>query len=70
MRIILSWIYANTGSLLPAQLTHANSTGILVLFSPPGITPHYLLIWYKALAVLLWIVAGMLIKKYGKQLKV
>ena len=39
MRVILVWIYTNTGSLFLAQLTHASSTGALVIFGPSPISP-------------------------------
>jgi membrane protease YdiL (CAAX protease family) len=38
MRILMTWIYVHTESVLPAQLMHASSTGSLVLLSPPHIS--------------------------------
>ena len=38
MRVLICWLYANTKSVLLAQLLHISSTGSLVI-SAPGLTP-------------------------------
>jgi membrane protease YdiL (CAAX protease family) len=68
MRIILVWIYVNTGSLLLAQLTHASSTGFLVILSPSPITPAAETLWWTMYAIVLWLVAFVILAKYGRQL--
>jgi membrane protease YdiL (CAAX protease family) len=67
MRVILVWIYANTGSLLLAQLTHASSTGSLVVLGPSPITPANETLWWAVYAIILWLAAGIVIMKYGKR---
>src|SRR5262249_37024463 len=37
MRVLISWIYVNTASLLAAQLMHVSSTAALVVFASPRI---------------------------------
>jgi len=68
MRVILVWIYNNTESVLLAQLTHASSTGSLVIFGPSPISPADETLWWGIYALVLWIVAGVLIAKYGEDL--
>jgi membrane protease YdiL (CAAX protease family) len=68
MRILLVWIYSNTGSLLLAQLTHASSSGFLVIFGPEAISPAQGTLWFAVYAVVLWIPAAIVIAKYGKDL--
>jgi membrane protease YdiL (CAAX protease family) len=65
MRIILVWVYSNTGSLLLAQLTHASSTGFLIMFGP-SISPANETYWWAIYAVVLWIAAAVVIARYGK----
>lgn len=67
MRIILVWIYSNTGSLLLAQLTHASSTAFLIIFGPFG-TPAQETLWSVVYAVVLWIPAAIIVARYGKSL--
>ncbi|MDR6223468.1 CPBP family intramembrane glutamic endopeptidase [Methanococcoides alaskense] len=66
MRILLVWIYSNTGSLLFAQLTHASSTGFLIILSPLMISPANETLWYAVYAVILWIPAAIMIMRFGK----
>jgi membrane protease YdiL (CAAX protease family) len=68
MRVLLVWIYANTGSLLLAQLTHASSSGFLVILGPERLTPAQGTLWFAIYAVVLWIPAAILIVKNGKDL--
>ena len=59
-RIIITWVYANTQSVLLAALMHASYTGwLLMLF--PATSPTESLVWQAALALVLWCaVAGVL----------
>ena len=68
MRILLVWIYSNTGSLLLAQLTHASSSGFLVILGPEMLTPAQGTLWFAVYAVVLWVPATIVIAKYGRDL--
>ncbi len=60
MRVLISWIYSQTKSVLLAQLMHASSTGALVVFSPPGVTGGQEALWYAAYAAALWLLIAVL----------
>jgi membrane protease YdiL (CAAX protease family) len=64
MRVLLVWIYANTGSLLLAQLTHASSTGFLIILSPSAISPAHGMLWFVVYAIVLWIPAAIVIARH------
>jgi membrane protease YdiL (CAAX protease family) len=68
VRVLIAWVYANTGSVLMAQLTHASSTGFLVVLSAPGVSPSQEAAWYLAYAALLWVAAGLVIVRYSPSL--
>jgi membrane protease YdiL (CAAX protease family) len=54
-RLLMTWVYAHTQSLLLAVLMHASYTGwLLVLF--PAASFEQGLIWQTAFAVALWVV--------------
>jgi membrane protease YdiL (CAAX protease family) len=67
-RVLIAWLYANTESLLGAQLLHAASTGSLVVFSPAAVSPQQEALWYLAYAVLLWIVIAVVVARFGATL--
>jgi membrane protease YdiL (CAAX protease family) len=69
MRVILVWVYANTGSLLMAQLMHASSTGFLGILVPMSLSPELDTLFYLCYAVVLWGTAFILIARYGKSLR-
>ncbi len=69
MRVLIAWVWVNTGSVLLTQLLHAVSTGSLVAFSPTGASPGQEALWYGVYAVTLWIVAGIVVAVYGKRLR-
>jgi membrane protease YdiL (CAAX protease family) len=56
VRVLIAWVYDNTGSLRMAQLVHASSTGFLVILSAPRVTPSQEAGWYFVYAVVLWII--------------
>jgi membrane protease YdiL (CAAX protease family) len=56
LRVLIAWVYVNTGSLRIAQLLHASSTGFLVVLGAPKATPGQEAVWYLAYAGLLWAV--------------
>jgi len=68
LRIIIVWVYSNTRSLLLAQLMHASSTGFLVVLTPTDIEPVNWVILYTVYAVVMWVVALVVIRKYGRSL--
>jgi membrane protease YdiL (CAAX protease family) len=68
MRVILVWIYSNTGSLLLAQLTHASSTASLVILGPSPISPANETFWWAIYAGVLWMAAFVILVRYGNQL--
>jgi len=68
MRIILVWVYTNTGSLLMAQLIHASSTGFLLVLSPAPAVPANETLWFAVYAVVLWAAAGVVLAVYGRNL--
>ena len=65
MRILISWLYTNTGSLLLAQLMHASSTGALVVLSPVHISAAQESLWYGVYGVLLWLVVALVLLRSG-----
>jgi membrane protease YdiL (CAAX protease family) len=60
MRVLISWIYSQTKSVLLAQLLHACSTGALVVFSPPHIIGAQEAFWYAIYAAALWLLIATL----------
>jgi membrane protease YdiL (CAAX protease family) len=68
LRVLIVWVYANTRSLLLAQLMHASSTGFLAIIVPMDMEPVYWSILYRVYAVVLCAVAAIVIARYGKQL--
>jgi uncharacterized protein len=69
MRVLIGWAYANTTSVLLAQLIHISSTGALVVLSPTRVTPAQEALWYGVYAVALWIVVAVVTAISGKGLK-
>jgi uncharacterized protein len=65
MRVLISWLYINTKSLLIAQLMHISSTGSLVIFSPPAVSASQEVLWYALYGVALWLVVLVVVKKFG-----
>jgi len=53
-RILMTWAYHHTGSLLLAVLLHAGSTGAQALLWPAHATPPSELLWYGLFAASLW----------------
>ncbi len=66
LRVLIVWIYSNTGSVLLCQIMHASSTGFLVAFSPLTVSPAQESLWYAVYAIGLWIVVALVIMGYGK----
>ena len=68
MRVLISWMYINTKSVLLTQLMHLSSTGSLVVFSPPRVTALQEVVWYLLYGTLLWLVVAIVVKRCGKRL--
>jgi membrane protease YdiL (CAAX protease family) len=61
MRMLITWLYENTDSLLLAQLMHVSSTGALVIFSPPVGSAREA-VWYGFYGCILWmLVLGIMV---------
>ena len=68
VRVLIVWIYSNTGSVLLAQLMHASLTVSLATFDPVGVSPAQETLWYMVYAVVLWVVVAVVAVTYGKSL--
>jgi uncharacterized protein len=69
MKVLICWLYVNTKSVLLAQLTHASSTGALVVLSPPRASAAQETLWYGVYALSLWIVVGTVVARCGRDLQ-
>ncbi len=56
VRTLMTFIYARTQSILMMQIIHAISTGSLVIFGPPSVSPGQETLWYFLYAVMVWMV--------------
>jgi membrane protease YdiL (CAAX protease family) len=65
MRVLISWLYVNTKSVMLAQLMHIASTGSLVIFSPPRATAAQETGWYMAYAAALWVLVMVVAARSG-----
>jgi len=63
LRVLISWIYSNSESLVLAQLMHASSTGSLVVFGATRVTPTQEATWYALYALLLGLAAFAIVRK-------
>jgi uncharacterized protein len=68
LRVLIAWVYVNTGSLRMAQLLHAFSTGSLVILGAPKATPGQEALWYLAYAVILWTIVIAVVVLQGSTL--
>jgi membrane protease YdiL (CAAX protease family) len=68
MRVLISWLYVNTKSVLIAQLMHISSTGSLVIFSPPAASASQEVLWYALYGVALWLIVLIVVKKFTTRL--
>lgn len=55
-RIIMTWVYSYTGSLLLAVLMHASLDFFWILSMPFSITGNERVVWYLLWAIVLWII--------------
>jgi membrane protease YdiL (CAAX protease family) len=70
MRVLISWMYTNTRSVMLAQLMHVSSTGSLVIFSPPRVTALQEALWYLLYGTLLWLAVALVVRTSGKLLRI
>ena len=68
MRVLIAWLYANTNSILLAQLMHISSTAALVVFGAPHVSAAQETMWYTLYALILWLLAALVAKAFGKGL--
>ncbi len=61
MRVLIAWFYERTQSVALAQLIHISSTGSLVIFSPPTVSPKQEATWYALYAAVLWLLVLLLL---------
>lgn len=66
MRVLIVWIYSNTGSLFLAWLMHFSMTASLVVFDPVQVSPAQETLWYWVYAAVLWTVVIVVTLRYGK----
>ena len=65
-RLLMTWVYANTQSLLLAALMHASYTGwLFVLY--PATSLEQGLVWQTALAVALWTVVAAVLAVFARR---
>jgi membrane protease YdiL (CAAX protease family) len=69
LRILISWVYVNTGSLFLAILMHGSSTGFYGFFTANLVNPELRAIFYFVYGAVLWVPALFVILKYGKTLR-
>ena len=68
MRVLIVWIYSNTGSLLLAQVMHASFSITLVTITPLHVSLAPDTLRYALYAALLWVVVALVVARYGKHL--
>lgn len=59
-RLLMTWVYANTESVLIAALMHAGYTGWLLVLSP-AVSVQQGLVWQATFAAVLWMLAGTIV---------
>jgi membrane protease YdiL (CAAX protease family) len=65
-RILMTWVYANTKSVLLAVLMHASYTGwLLAVF--PATSPAQSLIWQAVFAAFLWLAAAAALRNSARK---
>lgn len=69
LRVLISWVYANTESLFLAMMMHGSSTGFYGVFTYNLIDPELRAIFYILYGFVLWLPAIAVILKYGKTLR-
>jgi uncharacterized protein len=60
-RVLMTWVYSHTQSLLVGQLMHAGFTGGQALLGPIALAAAEKILWYGIFVVALWIVVAIVI---------
>jgi uncharacterized protein len=68
MRVIMAWVYCNSGSVWLSRFMHISSTGFLVMLSPSPMTIQHEPLWYFAYSFVLWILVLLICSKWSKNL--
>ena len=61
LRVIIAWVYENTGSVLLSMLIHASSTGFLSILVTREYAAETWHIFYAVYAVAIWLVAAVIV---------
>jgi membrane protease YdiL (CAAX protease family) len=69
LRVLIVWVFENTGSVFLAILMHASSTGFFSILIATTIAPVNWVIFYNVYGVVLCLAAAVVALKYGKTLK-
>jgi len=67
LRVLMTWVYANTRSALLGQLMHASSTGSLAILLPMGIGGSDWASFYALYAVVIWGAAVVVVVRWGHE---
>lgn len=67
VRVLICWIYTHTESVLLCQLMHISSTGALVIFSAPRVTPKQETMWYAIYALALWLTVAFVARRMPRR---
>jgi hypothetical protein len=66
-RVLMVWVYNNTGSLLVSQLMHASFTGSQFLLTPSAGSIADGVLWYFIFAAILCVTAVVVVSIYGRK---
>lgn len=64
-RVLMTWVYSHTGSLLLGQLMHASFAGGQALIEPKGVSAPENVFWYGCFAAGLWLVVAVVASAGG-----
>jgi membrane protease YdiL (CAAX protease family) len=67
IRVLIVWLYANTKSVLLAQLFHISSTGSLIVFGPSRVSTAQEPYWYAIYGGALWVLIAVVGHNFGRQ---
>ncbi len=62
-RVLMGWVYSQTGSLMLSQLMHASFTGSQILLGPQSVSAGQNIMWYAIFAASLWLMVAILASK-------
>ncbi len=69
LRVLIVWVFENTGSVFLSILMHASSTGFFAILISTTMSPVNWVIFYNVYGVVLCSAAAVVALKYGKTLK-